>query len=294
MLASDDAQTDVILAAATVIFGVSLRTFVMNFVWYPQLALTRRLLDVVWVLALTALVPILLARYRNDRAAAFGVRGAGLFREPALLIPSVGVIAVTYLLVPDLLATPQAIFGRATSLLGLLETLALACGTFALITFLSVRARDGYPRSPELPLKQLVRTIGVGAIGITLLFGVLRAFGPRPTATALVFALLYTATVTVLLLLTDRQIPYGLRVSRAAIVAPVVVVAVGYIFFAGGLFRGDLLTGGYLAAIATPTTLLLASRTHLERGTVAVIPFLVTIHLWPTCLSPLVLAPGFC
>jgi len=294
MLASDDAQTDVILAAATVIFGVNLRAFIVSFAWYPQAVTPKRLLDVIWIIAVTALVPILLARYRGDNRAAFGVRGAGIFREPALLIPGVGVIAVTFLLLPNVLTTPQAVFGRATSPLGLIETIALALGAFCLITFLSVRAKDAYPRSPDMPLKQLVRSGGVIAIAVTFVFGVLRALGSRPTGTTIVFALVYALTLMLLLWLTDRAIPFGTTVTRASIVAPVIVVVVAHIFSTGGLFRGDLLTGGYLAAIATGPTLLLAARSHLPRGSVSVLPLMIAIHLWPTCLSPLALQSGYC
>lgn len=294
MLSSDDAQTDVILAAATVIFGVNLRAFIVSLAWYPQISTVRRTLDILWVIAVTALVPLLLARYRGDKRAAFAIRGAGIFREPLLVLAGVGVVAVTFLALPGVLTTPQAIFGRATSVLGLLETLALGLGAFLLITFLSVRANDAYPRSPEMALKQLVRTGGVIAIGVTFVFGLLRALGSRPTGTTVLFALIYALTLTVLLWLTDRAIPYGARVSRAAIVAPIVVVVAAHIFSTGGLFRGDLLTGGYLAAIATGTTLLVASRSHLPGGTVAVLPFMLVIHLWPTCLSPLALPNGFC
>lgn len=294
MLASEDAQTDVILAAATTIFGVSLRAYIVNIAWYPQAVTARRILDIVWIVAVTALVPVLLAWHRSDKLAAFSVRSAGVFREPLLLIPGVGIVAVTFLIIPQALSTPQAVFGRATSILGVAETLALTIGAFTLITFLSVRANDGYPRSPDVPLKQLVRTGGLIAVTVTVVFGVLRAFGPRPTGIAIMFALLYAAVLLVVVLLTDRLIPYGTTVSRAAIIAPVVVVVIAHVFQTGGLFRGDLLTGGYLAAIATVTTLLIASRSHLPRGSVAVLPFLVAIHLWPTCLSPLALPSGYC
>lgn len=294
MLSSEDAQTDVILAAATVIFGVNLRAFITSFAWYPQAATQRRFLDLLWVMAVTAVVPLLLARYRKDKRAAFGVRGAGIFLEPMLLIPAVGVVAVTFLLLPGILTTPQAVFGRATTVVGLLETLALGLGAFLLITFLSVRANVAYPRSPQMPLKQLVRTTLVIAIAVTLVFGLLRALGPRPTGTTAVFALIYTVTLLLLLWLTDRAIPFGATVSRATMLAPVLVVVAAHLFSTGGLFRGDLLTGGYLAAIATGPTLLLACRSHLPRGSVAVLPFMLAIHLWPTCLSPLALPSGYC
>lgn len=294
MLASDDAQTDVILAAATAVFGVSLRAFIQTFAWYPQAQNVRRVLDLVWIVALTALVPVLLARYRGDNLAAFGIKTAGLFREPALLIPAFFVVSVTYLLLPGLLTTPQAIFGRAMSPFGVLETVALGFGAFTLITFVSVRARDGYMRSPDVPLKQLVRTGGMLAAAVTIVTGLLRALGPRPTGTAALIALLYGATVVLITVLADRAIPYGMTVTRASIVAPLILVAVSHVFATGGLFRGDLLTGVFLTAIAAGTTLLISSRTHLPNGTIALVPFLLVIHLWPTCLSPLAVMGGFC
>lgn len=294
MLASDDAQTDVILAGATAVFGVSLRAFLVSSAWYPQALTVRRALDVVWILALTAVVPILLSRHRGDRLAAFGIKTSGMFREPALLIPAFFLISVTYLLLPGLLTTPQAIFGRATDPFGVVETVALACGAYLLITFVSVRAKDGYLRSPDVSLKRLVRTGGVIAAAVTVTAGLLRALGPRPTATTALVALLYGATLVMLMFLTDRAVPYGMTVSRASIAAPVVLVAIAHVFATGGLFLGDLLTGVFLAAIATGTTLLIASRTHLPNGTIALVPYLLVIHLWPTCLSPLALTAGFC
>lgn len=298
-LSPDDAKTDVILAAVTAVLGISLRAFVSGLL--PRSGLVAGLADVLWIVALTALVPVLLARYRRDGAAAFGFAATGhgsprgaaaglLLAAPAAVL---GVVVMAVALpagsdvsaLPGRLGVPIARGDVVGIALGGTRVVLFALGSVLLIGFLAVRSREGFPRSPDMPLTQLVRTIGLAAVGVALVGGLLRTLGGGSVVIAVANALALAA----ILFLTDRLIPTGIVVPRTAVVAPVVVVVVGNVFATGGLFRGDLLAGLTVGALATGTTLAIAGLAQTRAGVAVAIPLAVAVHVWPTCLSPLVL-----
>lgn len=295
-ISPDDAKTDVILAAAVAIFGLTLRGFLGSLPLYPRTGLVAGILDLVWIVLLTSLVPILLARYRQDGAAAFGFSQGGRALLPGLLlaVPAVVLgIGLQALVFPG--ADPSPLLGRlavpvaAGSPVGLglsLGRLALfSLGAVVLVGFLATRSRDGFPRSPETSLSQLVRTLGLGAVAVAGVGGLLRGI----TGGSVTVAIANTIALATILLLADRLVPAGISVPRTAVVAPVVVVVAGNVFATGGLFRGDLLTGLTVGALATGVTVAIASLAQTRNGTLAAVPLVVAVHFWPTCLSPLVL-----
>jgi len=308
-ISPDDAKTDVILAAAVAVLGVRLRAFVASLPLYPRPGLAAAVLDLVWIFALTALVPVLLARYRQDGAAAFGFSGGGgrIARDGGGIERAGGIGRGLVLAVPAVLigAGFQA-FGTIGGLGALLGRLAgpvatgspidlayaigqvalLSIGALVLVGFMATRAREGFPRSPETSLTQLIRTIGLGAVGVAFVGGLLRAL---TGGGSLVFALGNAVALAAILLLTDRMIPTRLSVPRTAIVAPVVVVVVGQVFATGGLFRGDLLGGLTAGALAAGVTIAIAALAQTRDGVMVAVPLVVAAHFWPTCLSPLVL-----
>ncbi|MEX0592549.1 MAG: hypothetical protein WD152_03675, partial [Nitriliruptoraceae bacterium] len=66
----DDAKTDIVLAGAAAIFGGTIRGFVSQVPGYPRSGMAAVIVEVAWLIAVTALVPLMLARYRGDRWAA--------------------------------------------------------------------------------------------------------------------------------------------------------------------------------------------------------------------------------
>jgi hypothetical protein len=301
-LAPDDAKSDVILVGAVVVFGEAARGFVATLPLYPQRGLVALALAVAWMVALTGLVPVLLARYRGDGAAAFGLAaGPGGAAAGVLLALPVVVLGVVLAFVTPLGAA-AALVGQwlrvnvtgiagADAVLGLLVWAILTLGTLLVLSFLAVRGREGFPRSPETSLTALVRTVGMGAAAIALVLGLVRALtGATTVAVAVTSALAGAAVV----LLADRLVPAGTVLPRTAVLAPVVVVVVANVFAAGGLFRGDLLGAFYVAAMATPTIVAVAALTQTRRGAWAALPLVAAVHWWPTCLAPLPLAGGVC
>jgi hypothetical protein len=302
-LSPDDAKTDVILAAATTTFGVAARGFVVSLPLYPRQGLLAAALDVVWILAITALVPVLLARYRGDGAAAFGLDGgrgglrAGLLI--ALPVVALGVVlglrqagtAGTALLGRiGLIGAFGGSLGVSRLLLVIAEVMAFSVGALLLVAFLSVRGREGFPRSPDGNLAGLVRTAGLVTVGVAAVLGLLLSLGGG----SVVVVLANVVALVALLLLTDRLVPAGTTVPRAVIATPMVVVVITHVLASGGIFRGDLAGGLYTAALALGSTIAIAALAQSRHRAWAAVPLIVAVHWWPTCLSPLTLAGGIC
>jgi hypothetical protein len=301
-LAPDDAKSDVILVGAVVVFGEAARGFVTSLPLYPQRGVAAVVATIAWMVALTGLVPVLLARYRGDGAAAFGM-GTGAGRAAAGLVLALPVAVLGLVLAfTTPLGNSAALLGQwlrlnvtgvagADAVLGLLAWAILSVGTLLVVSFLGVRGREGFPRSPETSLTALVRSLGVGAAGIALVLGLVRAVtGATTLAVAVTSALAGAAVV----LLADRLIPPDIVLPRTAVAAPVAVLLVANVFAAGGLFRGDLLGALYLAAMGTPTVVAVAALAQTRRGAWAALPFVAAAHWWPTCLAPLPMAGGLC
>lgn len=307
---ADDAKTDVILAAAVAVIGPSLVGFVSRLPLLPRTGALGVLVDIIWLAAVTLLVPVLLARYRGDGIAAFGFRSQGghlavagtpgATTSTVLLVLPVAVVGVgTVVLVGG--GPVAAVLGSVgLSLEGgadlgqvgmlALRVAVLTIGAVVLVGFLSVRSRDGFPRSPDTSLTELVRTFGLGATAAALLTGLVRVATGGPL---LALALHLLALVAVLLLV-DRLVPAGVSVPRTTVVAPLVLVVVIQTFAAGGLLGGGLLTGLHRGALAAGVTIAIAATAATRRGVVVAVPMVLAVHWWPTCLSPLPGAGGLC
>jgi hypothetical protein len=250
-------------------------------------------IDLVWLFVLTGLVPLLLARYRGDRLAAFGLdapRGgwtAGL----ALVVP-IAVLGVLRQFVA-LGATEGALLGRVggagftgfgptTAVAGLLVVVVSTAAALLLTTFLVVRGREAF-RSPDTPLTELLRTFGVGACVAALGLGLLRAIGPG----RLLPTVLQVVGLVAVVLVADRLVPQGRTAPRAAVLTPMIALVVIHVFAFGGLFRGNLLTGLYAGALAAGVAVVTAVLLESRQRAWAVVPLFLALHWWPSCLSPL-------
>lgn len=300
IISPDEARSDVILAAAAAVLGTLLIGVVSQLPLYPRTGLLGDLVDLFWIFAVTGLVPLLLARYRGDGLGAFGLDGPrGGWRRGLVLVVPVAVVGVLSPLVLAFDVGPM-VLGRlgalpsaspTGALARVLELVLLVAGAVLLTTFLTVRGRDGF-RPVDMSLVQVLRTFGMGCAGVALVGGLLRALGGQVGPGSV---LLEVGALVAVVLLSDRLIPLGPTVPRGAVLAPLVVVAVGHVFALGGglLFGNPLVslhTGGLAAGIATVVAVLISSR----RLAWAVVPLLVAVHWWPTCLSPVPIsqAPG--
>lgn len=303
-LAPDDAKTDVILAAATTIFGVNLRGFLLGLPLYPTGRVVGGILDLGWIVVLTALVPVLLARHRGDGTAAFGVAAGGWGRGLTLALPAV-FLGLTVPWVSSSGVAEQAVFGRFAGVssagsagdlvLIVAQISAFTVGSLLLVAFLAVRSRDGFPRSPDIALKQIVRTVGMGIVVTAVVSGALQSIRPGGGwLNALMIAGLHVVALLALVLLVDRRTPFGISIPRAAIATPLVVILIAHVFAAGGLFRGDLIGGIYLAALAAGVTLAVSTLAQTRQGVAPALWLVLAVHVWPTCLSPLSFAGGVC
>ncbi len=307
---ADDAKTDVILAAAVAAIGPSLVGFVSRLPFLPRTGALAALIDLAWLVVVTMLVPLLLARYRGDGVAAFGLRERGgpiavastpqTGTSAALLVLPVALAGIVVVLTVGGGPVAAALGGVGLALersasptqigVFVLRVGVLTVAALVLTGFLSVRSRDGFPRSPDTSLTELVRTFGLGAVGIALLTGLVRIVTGAPLVAVVVNLL---ALVTVLLLV-DRLVPAGVHVPRTTVVTPLLVVVVLQTFAAGGLFGGGLLLGLHRGALAAAVTIAVAATAATRRGVSVAIPLVLAVHWWPTCLSPLPAAGGVC
>ena len=307
---ADDAKTDVILAAAVAVIGPSLVGFVSRLPLLPRTGVLAVLVDLVWLAAVSLLVPVLLARYRGDGVAAFGFRTrgghlgvAGTPSPPtsaALLVLPVATAGVATIVllgggpVAAVLGSVGLSLERGADVVQAgvlaLRVAVLTVGAVVLMGFLSVRSRDGFPRSPDTSLTELVRTFGLGATAVALLTGLVRVATGGPLL-ALVLNLLALVAV---LLLVDRLVPTSVSVPRTTVVAPLLLVVVIQTFAAGGLLGGGLLLGLHRGALAAGVTIAIAATAATRRGVAVAVPMVLAVHWWPTCLSPLPGAGGLC
>jgi hypothetical protein len=305
-LSAEDARSDVILAGATTLFGWFAVGILQQLPFYPRSGLLPLLLQVGWIFVLTGLVPLLLARHRGDGAAAFGLDAprAAWATGLGLALPVVGLGILRQLVLArdlSLETLTGTLFGRiggatlspvvgpsgAFGIAALLQAalfVAMTFGALLLVPFLTARGRTAF-RSPDVSLTELLRTFGMGAAAVALLLGLVRSIG----AASPLNVLLHVGTLAVVVLLADRSVPSGPQAPRAAVLTPVVVVVVSHVLAAGGLFRGDLLTGLYTGALAAGTATVIAVLIETRTRAWAVVPLIVALHWWPSCIGPLAL-----
>lgn len=303
-LSPEDARSDVILAGATTLFGGFALQLLTRLPFYPRPGVLASVLSIGWVFALTGLVPLLLARYRGHGAAAFGLdrsretwRSGLILAAPVALIGAALGLAQTGLplsAVLGRLGVPVTAMGAGTSaavalLIALGQFVALSAGALLLVTFLTTRGRDAF-RTTEVSLTELTRTFGMGAALLALGVGLLRALGPG----ALLPTVLQVLALMAVVLLVDRQVSPGMVAPRTAVLTPVVVVLVIHVFATGGLLRGDLLTGVYAGALGAGSATAIAVLIETRWRAWAVLPLVLALHWWPTCLSPLAFELGAC
>ncbi len=296
-LSPDDAKSDVILAAAVLIFGGLARTIVAQLPLYPQQGVFALVFELAWIAVLTAAMPWWLSRYRGDGIRAFGLDGdRGALSGGLLLAAPIVVVSISAALINGrsitsaLLGDLGGILGSQAPGMGLFAAaqvgyvILATLGATLVVSFLAIRSRDAFPRSPETSLTELVRTFGLGAVGVALVIGVLRSISPM---FSIVSALLQVAGAAAIVLLADRKLPSRAAVPRATILAPAIIVLVVHIFAFGGLFRGDLAGGLYAGSLGAAVAVVISALVQLKGVAWAIVPMLVAAHWWSGPFSPL-------
>lgn len=298
-LSPDEARSDVILTGAAVVFGGILLELVLSAPLIPRSGIGLEVVLLVGLFVTTGLVPLLLARYRDDVPGGFGLApGRAIPFGPALLLaaPVVAVGVIRGLLLegaPSTLALgwpgivlfgtpvvgasgPDLVGGVAITL----GVLVMTVGSFLLVGFLLTRGREAF-REDDRSSTELLRTIGTGTVAVAFVLGALGSLGSGGFVTVL----LNVGALVVVLLIADRLVPVTARISLPTVLTPMVLLVVAQIFAAGGLFRGGLLTGLASGAFAAGIVLAIAVVAE-HRGTTAVaVPLLLAGYWWPTSLQ---------
>lgn len=299
-LSTEDARSDFILTVAAVVLGRYAFELIAQLPVYPVTGDLGTALVIVWQALLSGTTAWLLARYRRDVPGAFalGPRDRGnvfvgvVIALPLLvahLLPEVlrGDVGQVLLSLGGRLTDRQPAVGAFTFDLDLvwqvLSVLVLAVGTWLFTAFLAVRARDAF-RSPDMDLTELVRTFGMGGVGVSLLLGLLVLFRGFELANVL----LVTGALLAVVLLTDRQVPARTTTTRATVLGPVIAVAILHVLAAGGLFSGDLLLGLYFGSAAAVITLCAVALAEIRQGwAVAVLVIASVLYPVPIFTQPL-------
>lgn len=300
-MSTEDARSDVILAAATAVFGVSVVAFLRQLPFYPDRGFIGVVLQLFWVFALTGLVPYLLTRYRDLGPESYGFETGRAGLRPGLLLAVPVVVAGVLRGLPVRGSVVQALLGRFSpfvpgdptvsassttaasialdGVIALALVAILVLGTLLLYPFLTVRGRDAFSRH-EVSATEAIRTFGMGAVAAALVFGLLRSLGSDLSA---VGVLVNVVALAVLVLLADRLVPAGVTTARAAILSPVVVAFLAFVLQS---LRGDILFGLYSASLAAGIVAVIASVVEGRAFAWAVIPPVVAMAIYPTCLTP--------
>ena len=279
-LSYDDARSDFILAAAAAIFGSLGFEFLLRIVggWLPEGPIWSSLLRGVMLFVITGLVPLLLNRYRKLGRAGFGLEGSpsGIVAGLVLILPFTLVAIIVA-------ATHGGAAGRASigllSLLGpdveslaaFVELALTFLGSLLLVSFLTVRARDGF-RQTEVSQLEALRTYGAGAAAGALLLALLIAIGTRPDPDIL---LLQAVGAFALVLVADRLVAANTRTTRATILAPAIVTLVSWV-----VPFGDLLGSLFLALIAGAATVVVAVLIETRQRAWAIVPLVAATVIY--------------
>jgi hypothetical protein len=285
---TEEARSDFILAAAVVIFGPLLYFFTIQILPFLRTGVLGGLLGAAFLFAISGLVPLLLSRYRDEGAAAFGIdtdASAGVRAGILIALPAVALGLVELFARhgtdPWILAGElrQVLLGPFEALIVLVGLAAIFLGGLLLYTFLPTKAYHGFAQN-EIPQLEALRTFGLGAAGASVVIGLFVAIGGRVTLTR---ALIDALALAVMVLLADRLVTPGAMTSRAAVLGPAIIALIVRIELFGprGFFaslRQALLAAGVVIVIAVLV--------RTGRYAWAALPILLAIALYPSPLSP--------
>ena len=229
---SEEARSDLLLAGAVFLFGPLLVRLLLAPLPLGRVPVVVGLLNVLLPLAYTVLVPLLLIRYRKERLVDYGLQPSPVAagRGAVLALPIVAGSALAALLAAALPGLPLADFalGRV-SIVSMLERLATWVGLVLLAVYGTVKARDAFRGDPRYlpPAAWQVGTVVAavaGGAGLLLVLSSLVNGEPLRFRAAL---LLDPLAVVVTALLVWRDLSSRQLTTRAALVTPAVLMALG-------------------------------------------------------------------
>ena len=287
----DEARSDLALTVAALVFGPLLVGGLLG-----RSGVDGVLIGAGGILALTALVPLLLIRSRSGPGGRAVATALGFTAAPDAPGGAAGAATGLPLAVPAVVAGVLAMrtvgAGWGDALLGRLSgdplqlvlIAAFTVGTLVLVPFLVRRGAEAFPRSPEWPLRRLLRTVGMGAAAVALVVGLLRV----PLGASPVRVVVNAVALAAIVLAADRLVDARRVAPRLALLLPAGLAV--YLHVSGSGFGLGLQAG----ALAAGMTAVIGTLALSARGTWPLVPLAVAVHLWPTCLSPLALVGGLC
>lgn len=299
-ISPEEARSDFVLAAAAAVLGSFAVRLLEDLPFYPAFgSLPETVLFIAWVFVLTALVPILLVRYRGRGIEGYGLgaQRGGLGAGIAVALP---IVALGYLRgLPDD-GVGFAALGRFAGVLRSAPTVGQEAGrsgvdialliVFVAVVavagavfygFLTAHARSAF-RSVDMTIVEGLRTFGVGAVAASAVLGLLNVVAG---AQGLLSVGLHLLALLAMILLADRLVGPRETTTRATLLAPAIVALVAQILAFGGPLRGELLFGLFFGSMSAGVVLVVAALVETRRYAWAIVPVAVATALYPTCLS---------
>jgi hypothetical protein len=265
----DEDRSDIYLSGAVYVLGPEIFTIITSGISLPRPF--DLLLSLLIVLATTVLTPFLLMRYRKERLSTFGFNGdVALVGQGLLLslpIPLAHVLGNVLNRLGagggDVLAGVRVYDAAQVGLLEGLITIISGFCVALLAIYVTVKARTAFRADPgyiRSVMFRLGRIVGIVAgVASVLLFATVTLQAGTPAVGFAVFLAPLGVAATVWLIY--RSVPGSLLTSRATLLTPMVVLAIGSVRLFGpaaslvsGLWVGAMLAGVALAIAALNET----------------------------------------
>lgn len=251
----DEARSDLYLSGAVYLFGPLLVGLFLRIIPLQRLPLVDVLLTLVLPIATTVLVPFLLIRYRKEPWSAYGLNRdvGGALVGLLLAVPLIAATVLSGLVLG--LADPFALLplsNAVASPVRLVGVLAMWLGMAGLGAYLTVKARDAF-RADYVSVREGLQTFGrivVAVAGGAALLLLLGQFREGFSVEILLLILLPVLGLAGTLLLALRSLRGPTATSRAALLTPTVLFALGPLLPSLSFRATHLLEGIYLAALA--------------------------------------------
>ena len=288
----DEDRSDIYLSGAVYVLGPEVFRIITSGITLPEPL--NAVLQLVIAVSTTVLVPFLLMRYRKERLSTFGFNGDLAVAAQGLLaslpIPAAYVLANVLAAEPDVLAGVRVYDAAQGPLLDwvVLNWVVLMISGLCvalLAIYVTVKARTAFRADPgyiRTVMVRLARILAIAAgIASVLLFATMSLQGGVPVLRLAV--LLVPLGAAAMLWLIYRTVPGSLLTSRATLLTPMVVMAIGSVSLFGpaisfvfGLWMGSLLADVALAiAVLTETRRSAWAPLGLAAGLVFLSPLLV-------------------
>jgi hypothetical protein len=290
---TEDAKSDLFLSGAVYVIGPAVIEILRETLRLDRVPGVPLLLAILAPIATTALVPILLMRYRNESFGQYGY-GAGLPPNFGIGLLLASPIIIAGLLGATLAGDPLAGIGigeiirtgaAPASLLGLLIRLLSWLGLGFLAAYATVKARDAFRsdfrtvRDETIGLGKVLAAVAAVAVSLALLLLPQQLGGSSGLSLMPLLLLPVGVAGSVVLLLRTLRGPSA--TSRAIMLTPVVLLAVGQIDFSFDI--ASLALSVWRAAMYAAVGLIIGALQESRRSALACLGLTLAIAV----LSPL-------